>query len=104
MKGKLKIIAATFIATTVFWCLAIVGIYFCLGHKLNVGFIHYDTEGFADMIRAQNTESRPVMFTVAEMPTNGLSSAKPIAVLLERELPPHDEFWIGIKQTKSGGK
>ena len=105
MKGKLKIIAATFVATTTFWCLAIVGIVLCFGQKTHVGFTHNDvTQGFSDLIAARNTESQPVTFTVAELPTNGLNSDTPKLVLLQRELPPQGVFWIGIKQTKSGSK
>jgi hypothetical protein len=84
-------------ATTAFWCLAIIVIVLCFGKESNVGSL---TEGFSDL----NTESQPVTFMVAEMPTNGFSSYKPEIVLLERELPPQGMFWIDIKQTKPGNK
>jgi hypothetical protein len=105
MKGKLKIIAATFVATTAFWCLAIVIIVMSFGQETNVDVIHYAaTQGFSDLIAARNTEPQPVTFTVTELPTNQLSSDTPKLVLLERELPPQGVFWIGIKQTKPGSK
>ena len=105
MKGKLKIIAASFVGTTAFWCLAIVVTFLCLGQETNVDVIHNGvTQGFSDLIAARNTESQPVTFTVEELPTNRLSSDTPKVVLMERELPPQGVFWIGIKQTKPGSK
>jgi len=104
-KTKLKTIAATFVATTVFWCFAILGVFWWLSHENGDDFIEdAQKRGFYEMMMARNTESQPVTFTVAELPTNTASADTPQLVLLERQVPPAGELWIGIKKTKVAGK
>jgi hypothetical protein len=105
MKTKLTIIAVTFLATTLFWCLAIGGFFWCLPDKGGVSFIgDAQQRGFSTMMSARNTESHPVTFTVVEVGTNTASADAPQAVLLERQLPPAGELWIGVRKTKAGAK
>jgi hypothetical protein len=105
MKPKLKIIAVTFVATTLFWCLAILGFFWCLPERGGVNFIDdAQRRGFYAMMSARNTESQPVTFTVAELVTDTTSADTPRPVLLERQLPPAGELWIGIKKSKTGSK
>lgn len=102
MKAKLKIIAATFIGTTAFWCLAIVGVFWCLPDNSGMSFIEdAQRRGFSALMSARNTESQPVTFTVAESRTNAITADASQVVLLERELPPAGELWIGIRKTKT---
>ncbi len=105
MKAKLKIIAVTFVVTTVFWCLVIIGFLWLPSEDSGVSFIEDAARrGFVNMMSARNTESKSVTFTVAELPPNATNADSPQTVLLERQLPPSGEFWIGIKKTKTEGK
>ena len=105
MKTKLKTIVITFIATTVFWCSVIVGCFWLLPKSTGVSFIEVaQRRGFVGMMSARNAESQPVTFTVEELRTNTASADASPIVLLERQLPPAGEFWIGIKKTKTQAK
>jgi hypothetical protein len=106
MKTKLKIIIVTFVATTVFWCLVVVGL-FWLGSEQSSGVSFIEDargRGFVAMMRAANEESQPVTFVVEELRTNATGAAASKAVLLERELTPSGEFWVGIRKTKAESK
>ena len=102
MKTKLKVIALTFAATTVFWCLAIAG-FLWLAPGSTDRCIHLEAadRGFLTVMSARNIESQPVTFTVAEFQTNAASTDLLQNVLLERQLPPSGELWVGIKRTQT---
>jgi hypothetical protein len=105
MKAKLKISVATFVATTGFWGLAIFVFFWCLPDRSDVNFIEdAQRRGFYAMMSARNSESQPMSFTVAELRTNATSADTPQAILLERQLPPAGELWIGIKKAKMENK
>ena len=102
MKTKLKTIIVTFLATTAFWCLVIVGT-FWLGSRQNTGvsFIQdAQQRGFIGIISARNPEAQAVTFTVEELRTNSTRADTSQVVLLERQVPPSGEFWVGIRKTK----
>jgi hypothetical protein len=101
MKPKLKIIILTFIGTTAFWCLVIVGIFWWAEHfpSTSVSFIDdAQSRGFYSMMRVCNGQSQSVTFTVAEIFTNMPAAATSDVVLLERQVPPSGEFWIGVRE------
>ena len=101
MKSKLKIIIATFLATTAFWCLLI----FWLGQSRQSGISFIDDarqRGFVGMMSARNVESQSVIFTVEELRTNMTRTDTSRVVLLQRLLPPSGEFWVGIRKTETG--
>ena len=103
VKIKLKIIIITFLATTVFWCLVIVGV-FWLGPRQNSGVsIIQDAQqrGFVGMMSARNPDSQPVTFTVEELRTNVTRADTSQVILLERQVPPSGEFWVGIRKAKT---
>jgi hypothetical protein len=103
VKTKLTIIAVTFLATTAFWCLAIICFFWCCSDKGAVSFIEdAQGKGFSTMMSARNTESQQVTFTVVELGTNAGSARGPQTVLLERQLPPAGELWIGVRKAKAG--
>ena len=106
MKTKLKIVIVTFIATTVFWCLVAVGLFWFASERgSGVNFIEdAHRRGFVAMLRAANVESQPVTFVVEELRTNAASAAASQVVLLERELTPSGEFWVGIRKRKTETK
>ncbi len=105
MKSKLKIIGATFVGTSAFWCLAIVGFSWFLPNNSGISFIEdAQRRGFSAVMSARNTESQPVTFAVAELRTNAVSAGTSQVVLLERQLPPAGELWIGIRKTKNEPK
>ena len=106
MKTKLKTIIVTFVATTVFWCLVVAG-FFWFGSEQSSGVSLIEDahrRGFVAMMRAANVESQPVTFVVEELRTNATSAAASPVVLLERELTPSGEFWVGIRKTKTETK
>ena len=105
MNTKIKTIILTFLATTIFWCLAIVCAFSLGAPKPHTTFIQDAvSRGFRTMFSARNTESQPLTFTIVELRTNTPSANEPEIVLLERQLPPRGEFWIGIKETKTENK
>ena len=103
MKTKLKIILVTFATTTVFWCLVVVGFFwFASEQSSGVSFIEdAHRRGFIVRMRAANAESQPVTFVVEELRTNATRATASPVVLLERELTPSGEFWVGIRKTKT---
>jgi hypothetical protein len=106
MKTKLKIIIVTFVATTVFWCLVVVGFFwFASEQSSGVSFIEdAHRRGFVVMMRAANEESQPVTFVVEELSTNATIAVALPVILLEWELTPSGEFWVGIRKTKTEPK
>jgi flagellar basal body-associated protein FliL len=104
MKTKLKIIIVSSLATTVFWCLVVVVALVWFGSEQTSGVSLIEDarkRGFVAMMRAANVESQPVTFVVEELRTNATGAAASQAVLLERELTPSAEFWVGIRKTKT---
>ena len=97
MKARLKAIFITFLATTLFWCLVIVGFFWFFSRKSGAVSIVDDArqKGFVAMMYATSTESQPLTLTVEDMRTNISSTG---AVLLDRKLPPSGDFLIGIKE------
>jgi len=102
MKTKRKIIIVTFVVTTVFWCLVVVGFFwFASEQSSDVSLIEdAHRRGFVGIMRAANQESRPVTYVVEELRTNATSAAASQVVLLERELTPSEVLWVGIRKTK----
>ena len=102
MKPRIKTIILTFIATTVFWCLVVASTFWLFGHKSGVSLVEDATSrGFVAMMSARNFESQPVTFTVSELHANTTSANEGQVVLLERQVPPSGEFWIGITKAKA---
>lgn len=107
MKSKLKIVVVTFLATTVFWGLFLVGLFWwgTHGHGTEVSWIDDAvSHGYLNLMRVWNDETQPVTFTVAEIRTNTTGTNTLEAILLERQLQPSGEFWVGIKKNKSQSK
>ena len=105
MKSKLKTIIITFVATTLFWCLVVVCTIWLFRDNSGVSFTEDAMgRGFVAIMSARNTEPQAVTFTVAELRTNTASANAQETVLLERQLPPAEEFWIGIKKGPTGVK
>jgi len=103
VKTKLKIIIITFLATTAFWCLVIVGV-FSLGSSQNSGVgVVQDAQqrGFVGMMSILNPDSQPVTFTVEELRTNVTRADTSQVILLERQVPPSGGFWVGIRKAKT---
>jgi len=102
MKTKVKIIIVTFLATTAFWCLAVVAFFWLPPRKSGVDVVEDARQrGFIAVLRAWNTESRPVTFRVEELYTNKPGATDSQVVLLERQVPPSSEFRVGIRKTAS---
>jgi hypothetical protein len=102
---KFKIIILTFVATTIFWALAVIGYLWLASENSGVSFVEdAHRRGFLVMMRAANEESQPVTFVVEELHTNAVTADAGRTVLLERQLPPTGEFWVGIKKTKTDTK
>lgn len=102
MKTKVRIIIVTFVATTVFWCLAIVGFIWSSTRNAGVDVVEDARQrGFVAIVKASNTESRQVTFSVEELRDGKPSADGSQVVLLERQLPPSGEFWVAIKKTAS---
>ena len=101
MKSLLKTILVTFLATTAFWILAILGFLWVSSDNSGVAFVEDARQsGFIAMLRATNTETHPVTFSIEELHTT-LSATESAVILLERHLPPSGELWVGIKKAKS---
>ena len=107
MKSKLKIIIITFLATTAFWCLAVVGFFWWASSDQSTGVTFMEDarkRGFVAVMKTRNAETQPVTFTVEEVCTNATgmdTSDTSRVVLLERQLPPSGEFSIGIGRTEN---
>jgi hypothetical protein len=107
MKSTLKIIAISFVATTAFWCLLIVGLlaWCSFPRRTGVDFIEdAQTRGYFGMMSVWNHENHPVTFSVTEVRTNSAATNAPELVLFERQLPPSAEFWIGVRKTEPASK
>src|SRR5688572_27931185 len=98
MKAKLKIILLTFVATTIFWCLVVVGFLFWVSSVPGPGdnFVaDAHRRGFFSMMGTTNSGSQPMSFVIEELRAN---TNAPKVVLLERQVPPAGEFWVGIRR------
>jgi len=107
MKSRLKLIIVTFVATTAFWCLVIVGLFWwgSLNETAGVNFVEDSaTRGYLSLMRAWNDGKQPVKFTVEEFRTNAPGMKGSEVVLLERQLPPSGDLWVGIKKEEPQGK
>ncbi|HTA29952.1 MAG TPA: hypothetical protein VK731_05685 [Candidatus Cybelea sp.] len=107
MKSRLKIIIVTFVATTTFWCLVIVGLFWWSSHSGTAAANSVEdsaSRGYLSLMRAWNDGKQPVKFTVEEFRTNTPGSNSSPVVLLERQLPPSGDLWIGIKKDEPSGK
>jgi hypothetical protein len=102
MNMRFKIILLTFLGTTGFWFVTIIGLFWLLPRNTEVSFSDDSRhKGFCALLTARNTDAQPVTFTVAELQTNAVNASRPEAVLLERQLPPSGELRVGIKKTKT---
>jgi hypothetical protein len=107
MKSRLKIIIVTFVATTAFWCLVIVGLFWWASLVETAGVSPIQDAanyGYFNVMRAWNDGKRSVKFTVAEFRTNAPGTNASEVVLLERQLPPSGDLWVGIKKEEPQSK
>jgi len=107
MKSRLKIIIVTSVATTAFWCLLLVGLFWWASDSQTAGVSFIEDaakHGYFNMMRAWNDGKQSATFTVAEIRTNATGTNTSQVVLLERQLPPSGEFWIAIKKEEPPSK
>jgi hypothetical protein len=105
MKSKLKIIIVTSVATTAFWCLFVVGLFWWASFSQTAGanFIEDAANHGCNVMRAWNDGKKSVKFTVSEI-LNATNTNFSQVVLLERQVPPSGDLWIGIKKDEPQGR
>ena len=103
MKSKLKTILFTFVATTAFWCLAVIGFLWlsCPGQSSTDRLTQLRRIGFHYIVCEQNHEGRDTTLIVEALQTNSTSPEISRAELLRTNLMPSQTIMLGVRKEKT---
>jgi hypothetical protein len=102
VKSKLKTIIVTFIATTAFWCLVIVGfVWFSCPSQSSTDYtMQLRRLGFHYVVFDQNREGHDTTFVVEALQTNAIGSQISRAELLRTSLMPSQTIMLGLRRER----
>lgn len=103
MKSKLKTILLTFVATTAFWCLVVIGFVWlsCPGPPGTNDITRLRRFGFHYVVCEQNHEGRDTTFIVEALQTNSTSPEISRAELLRTNLMPSQTIMLGLRRERT---